>query len=358
MYCPLRNVNDPFLNNRWRGVVVVHDLDYAMASLAPDQTKCLNYLKECAVSPTNLDSLLSEFTQHQRILRLMPCACCYLCSFTVTKSIMQRRQRKCPVCVCVLAFRVWFPELALHVLVSWFNICHCRHSSLQRCVDCGQIVKPNERWWWKANKASTPWTVKRAKTRVIFVLWSWLGETNASLTLFPHSQRRQCLRWVRHNDARHCLTHSWFLHSNSPVYLRFFAGCLGVSLNPKYFIRMTDEGRHVWCCWMLQNKWSSLQRYASDYHTCTPINLRLWDWVCLAFGCLDLVCGFAWIETSCGLLFGPCTALFCCFVAINLCLARDWEVILPWLQDRGAFDWFGKMIYFGRCQEVICLTFE
>lgn len=48
----------------WLGI---HDLDYAMASLAVAQAKCLNDLKECVVSWTNLDwlhSLLSEFIQH------------------------------------------------------------------------------------------------------------------------------------------------------------------------------------------------------------------------------------------------------------------------------------------------------
>lgn len=54
----------------------------------------------------------------------------------------------------VLVLRVWFTELAPHTaLVSQFNIWHRRHFLLQSFVNCGQIVKPNERWWCAANKS-------------------------------------------------------------------------------------------------------------------------------------------------------------------------------------------------------------
>ena len=45
----------------------------------------------------------------------------------------------------------------------------------------------------------------------------------------------------------------------------------------------TGEGCNR-CRWMLQNRWSSSHRYASE-RTCTPINLRLWCECCLSFWC-------------------------------------------------------------------------
>ena len=109
----------------------LHDVDYVIASLAADQTKCLNYLKECAVSQTNLDAplgLLSEFIQHQVILHLVH----------IEELLNQRKEdgRSAP-CVGVLGVARW----AGTALVPHFNMWHGCRFSLRRFVNSVQIIQ-------------------------------------------------------------------------------------------------------------------------------------------------------------------------------------------------------------------------
>lgn len=113
---------------------------------------------------------------------------------------------------------------------------------------------------------------------------------------------------------------------------------LGVSLNPKNFIRIKEHRWRMTDVVLLNaaEQVIFIAEVCSWSHMHTH-SFKAWDLGLFVFwldvivskkqSCLDLVWGCTWIETSCGLTsfheqFSP------------VCLARDWDIILPRLQDR------------------------
>lgn len=88
------------LSTQWRGrsgsVVWIQDLDYATASLAVDQTKCLNFLKERVVSPdkfgrTTQLAIRIYSTPSYIVLNV-------LCISSKASNTEESNQTNCPVC--------------------------------------------------------------------------------------------------------------------------------------------------------------------------------------------------------------------------------------------------------------------
>lgn len=167
--------------------------------------------------------------------------------------------------LCVLAFRVWFPVLALHALVSWFNMWHCHHFLSHCCLSCGQIAKSNdaERSIKFLHRGRSHSCKRATQGLYLCSVVDLEREMPASPCFLPH---RGCSVWcVWHNDVRRCLSHSWFLYSNSPCVWAFHCccDCLGASLDPKVLTIIKERRWRMLHYGLWQRKWSSSQRYAS-----------------------------------------------------------------------------------------------